>query len=170
MPEEVQDLSDEELSDLFEQLEDLGEVISDDWELVSTERVDLADASKQDNKGYKVRYAYMPMRKSPDSRQFCQQMEALTEKDIVYRLEDINQMSFRGVNKELGHQGRNYSLFKFKGGKNCHHYWEKRVYKKKTPVSEDEALADGYTAPNNPSEVSVAPKDMPNKGAYPTTK
>ena len=170
VPEEVQDLSDEELSDLFEQLEDLGEVISDDWELVSTERVDLADASKQDNKGYKVRYAYMPMRKSPDSRQFCQQMEALTEKDIVYRLEDINQMSFRGVNKELGHQGRNYSLFKFKGGKNCHHYWEKRVYKKKTQVSEDEALADGYTAPNNPSEVPVAPKDMPNKGAYPTTK
>ena len=170
VPEEMQDLSDEELSDLFEQLEDLGEVISDDWELVSTERVDLADASKQDNKGYKVRYAYMPMRKSPDSRQFCQQMEALTEKDIVYRLEDINQMSFRGVNKELGHQGRNYSLFKFKGGKNCHHYWEKRVYKKKTQVSEDEALADGYTAPNNPSEVPVAPKDMPNKGAYPTTK
>jgi len=170
VPEEMQDLSDEEMSDLFEQLEDLGEVISDDWELVSTERVDLADASKQDNKGYKVRYAYMPMRKSPDSRQFCQQMEALTEKDVVYRLEDINQMSFRGVNKELGHQGRNYSLFKFKGGKNCHHYWEKRVYKKKTQVSEDEALADGYTAPNNPSEVAVAPKDMPNKGAYPTTK
>lgn len=170
VPEEVQDLSDEELSDLFEQLEDLGEVISDDWELVSTERVDLADASKQDNKGYKVRYAYMPMRKSPDSRQFCQQMEALTEKDVVYRLEDINQMSFRGVNKELGHKGRNYSLFKYKGGKNCHHYWEKRVYKKKTQVSEDEALADGYTAPNNPSEVPVAPKDMPNKGAYPTTK
>ena len=170
VPEEVQDLSDEEMSDLFEQLEDLGEVISDDWELVSTERVDLADASKQDNKGYKVRYAYMPMRKSPDSRQFCQQMEALTEKDVVYRLEDINQMSFRGVNKELGHQGRNYSLFKFKGGKNCHHYWEKRVYKKKTQVSEDEALADGYTAPNNPVEVPVAPKDMPNKGAYPTNK
>ena len=170
VPEEVQDLSDEELDDLFSQLEDLGEVISDDWELVSTERVDLADDSKQDNKGYKVRYAYMPMRKSPDSRQFCQQMEALTEKDVVYRLEDINQMSFRGVNKELGHKGRNYSLFKFKGGKNCHHYWEKRVYKKKTQVSEDEALADGYTAPNNPSEVAVAPKDMPNKGAYPTSK
>ena len=168
VPEEVQDLSDEELDDLFTQLEDLGEVISDDWELVSSERVDLADASKQDNKGYKVRYAYMPVRKSPDSRQFCKQMEALTDKDVVYRLEDINQMSFRGVNKELGHQGRNYSLFKFKGGKNCHHYWEKRVYKKKTQVSEDEALADGYTAPNNPVEVPVAPKDMPNKGAYPT--
>lgn len=168
--EELSDLQDEELADLFEQLEEFGEVISDDWELVSTERVDLAETSKQDNKGYKVRYAYMPVRKSDNSRDFCKKMEALTDKDIVYRLEDINQMSFRGVNKELGHQGRNYSLFKFKGGKNCHHYWEKRVYKKKTQVSEDEALADGYTAPNNPSEVPVAPKDMPNKGAYPTTK
>jgi len=169
-PEELEHLEDEEMADLFEQLEEFGEVISDDWELVSTERVDLAETSKQDNKGYKVRYAYMPVRKSANSRDFCKRMEALTDKDIVYRLEDINQMSFRGVNKELGHKGRNYSLFKFKGGKNCHHFWEKRVYKKKTQVSEDEALADGYTAPNNPSEVPVAPKDMPNKGAYPTTK
>ena len=168
--EELSDLQDEELADLFEQLEEFGEVVSDDWELVSTERVDLADASKQDNKGYKVRYAYMPVRKSDDSRDFCKKMEALTDKDVVYRLEDINMMSFRGVNKELGHQGRNYSLFKFKGGKNCHHFWEKRVYKKKTQVSEDEALADGYTAPNNPEEVPIAPKDMPNRGAYPTTK
>ena len=168
--EELCDLQDEELADLFEQLEEFGEVVSDDWELVSTERVDLADASKQDNKGYKVRYAYMPVRKSEGSRDFCKKMEALTDKDIVYRLEDINMMSFRGVNKELGHKQRNYSLFKFKGGKNCHHYWEKRVYKKKTQVSEDEALADGYTAPNNPDEVPVRPVDMPNGGAYPTTK
>lgn len=169
-PEELTDLSDDEFEDIFEQLEEFGEVISDDWELVSTERVDLAEASKQDNKGYKVRYAYMPVRKSEGSRDFCKRMEALTDKDIVYRLEDINQMSFRGVNKELGHNGRNYSLFKYKGGKNCHHFWEKRVYKKKTQVSEDEALADGYTAPNNPDEVPVRPVDMPNGGAYPTTK
>ena len=180
MPEDVQDLSDEEFEDIYEQLEELGEVISDDWELVSTEKVDLAAVSEsdakpsktssQDNKGYKVRYAYMPMRKSDDSRLFCQKMEGITEKDIVFRLEDINMMSFRGVNKELGHKGRNYSLFKYKGGKNCHHYWEKRVYKKKQQVSESEALAEGYVAPNNPSEVPVAPKDMPNRGAYPTSK
>lgn len=177
LPEEVQDLSDEEFEDLFEQLEEYGEVVSDDWELVSTEKVDLAQVSRddakpsksssQDNKGYKVRYAYMPVRKSPDSRQFCTKMESLTDKDIVFRMEDINQMSFRGVNKELGHQGRNYSLAKFKGGKNCHHYWEKRVYKKKEQVSETEALAEGYTPPTNPSELPIAPRDMPNKGAFP---
>ena len=175
--EEVQDLSDEEFEDLFEQLEEFGEVISDDWELVSAEKVDLAavsekDAkpnkeSKQDNKGYKVRYAYMPIRKSPDSRAFCMKMESLTDKDIVFRMEDINMMSFRGINKELGHKSRNYSLAKFKGGKNCHHFWEKRVYRKKKQVNEEEALEAGYKAPKNPDELPVRPKDMPNGGAFP---
>ena len=175
--EELSDLSDEEFDELFEQLEAYGEVISDDWEIVSQEKVDLASVSEddakpskessQDNKGYKVRYAYMPMRKSPDSRLFCTKMESLTEKDIVFRLEDINMMSFKGVNNELGHKGRNYSLFKYKGGKNCHHFWEKRVYKKKSRVSEDEALAEGYTPPTNPDEVPIAPRDMPNGGAFP---
>ena len=179
VPEEVQDLSDEEFDDLYDQLEELGEVISDDWELVSTEKVELATVSEkdakpskessQDNKGYKVRYAYMPMRKSPDSRMFCQRMESITDKDIVFRLEDINMMSFRGINKELGHKKRNYSLFKYKGGVNCHHYWEKRVYKKKQQVNESEALAEGYTAPVNPDEVPIAPKDMPNRGAFPNS-
>ena len=176
--EELSDLSDEEFEDIFEQLEEFGEVISDEWELVSAEKVELAEvkrddakpskSSSQDNKGYKVRYAYMPMRKSPNSREFCTKMEALTEKDIVFRIEDINQMSFRGVNNELGHKGRNYSLAKFKGGKNCHHYWEKRVYKKKQQVSEDQALAEGFEAPKNPEELPVRPVDMPNRGAYPT--
>ena len=175
--EELCDLSDEEFEDLFEQLEEYGEVVSDEWELVSTEKVELADvkrsdaapskSSSQDNKGHKVRYAYMPVRKSPDSREFCKKMESLTDKEIVFRIEDINQMSFRGVNKELGHKGRNYSLAKYKGGKNCHHFWEKRVYKKKSRVSEDEALAEGYTAPTNPDELPIRPKDMPNGGAYP---
>ena len=49
---------------------------------------------------------------------------------------DINDIpaledAFRGVNKELGHNRQNYSLLKFKGGKNCHHFWELRVYKLK---------------------------------------
>jgi hypothetical protein len=187
--EDLQELSDEEADNIFEQLEEMGEVISDEWELVHTEvvteeneefdftklaevkRDDAAPSKKssQDNKGFKVRYAYMPVRKSAESRQFCSKVESLTEKDIVFRLEDINQMSFRGVNKELGHKGRNYSLFKYKGGKNCHHFWERRVYKKKQQVSEDQALSEGFEAPNNPSEVPIRPVDMPNKGAYPTS-
>lgn len=183
--EELCDFSDDEGEDLLSQLEGLGEVISDEWELVHSEAVtsdneefnltELADAnpnldSTQDNSGYKVRYAYVPLRNSPSSRKFCKSMEGITSRNIVFRKEDINQMSFRGVNKELGHQGRNYSLFKFKGGKNCHHYWERRVYKRmvagNTLVDESEALKDGFEAPTNPKEVEVRPTDMPNRGAY----
>jgi len=184
----LKDFTDEEGEDMLSQLEELGEVISDEWELVHTENVgedneefDVSTLSKatrsdakpskessQDNAGYKVRYAYMPVRNNPKSRDFCKSMEKLTAKDIVFRKEDINMMSFRGVNNKLGHKGRNYSLFKYKGGKNCHHYWERRVFKKRNRVSEDEALKDGYTAPSNPKEVPIRPVDMPNNGAYPT--
>ena len=186
----LKDFTDEEGEDMLSQLEELGEVISDEWELVHTENVgedneefDVSTLSKatrsdakpskessQDNAGYKVRYAYMPVRNNPKSRDFCKSMEKLTAKDIVFRKEDINMMSFRGVNKKLGHKRRNYSLFKYKGGKNCHHYWERRVFKKRNRVSEDEALKDGYTAPSNPKEVPIRPVDMPNQGAYPTKK
>ena len=186
----LKDFTDEEGEDMLSQLEELGEVISDEWELVHTENVgedneefDVSTLSKatrsdakpskessQDNAGYKVRYAYMPVRNNPKSRDFCKSMEKLTAKDIVFRKEDINMMSFRGVNKKLGHKKRNYSLFKYKGGKNCHHYWERRVFKKRNRVSEDEALKDGYTAPSNPKEVPIRPVDMPNQGAYPTKK
>ena len=184
-----EELSDDEFSDLLSQLEELGEKIDEnEWELVHTEQVKDEDeefdfnklakvkkgdaspnkSSVQDNKGYKVRYAYMPVRNSSKSREFCVSMESLTEKDVVFRKEDINMMSFRGINKELGHKKRNYSLLKFKGGKNCHHYWERRVFKKRSRVSEDEALKDGYVAPKNPKEVPIRPVDMPNQGAYPS--
>ena len=188
--QEVTDFTDEEGDDLLEQLEALGERISDDWELVHSEEVkdsekdfnlaDLADInaapskkSKQDKGIFKVRYAYMPVRKSPNSREFCKRMELYTQDNIVFRKEDIGLMSFRGVNRKLGHNGRNYSLFKYKGGKNCKHFWELRVYKKKVSddakVSVNQAAKDGFVEPNNPSEVSVRPADMPNSGAYPNS-
>ena len=188
--DEVTDFTDEEGDDMLEQLEALGERISDDWELIHSEEVkdsekdfdlaNLADInaapskkSKQDRGIFKVRYAYMPLRQSPNSREFCKRMELYTQDNIVFRKEDIGLMSFRGVNKKLGHKGRNYSLFKYKGGKNCKHYWELRVYRKKvsddTKVSVNQAAKDGFVEPNNPSEVSVRPADMPNAGAYPNS-
>jgi hypothetical protein len=193
--QEKNDISDEEGDDLLSQLEELGEKIDEtDWELVHTEKVEDSDkefdltslsmptqddakpnkVSSQDNSTYKVRYSYAPIRKSPNSRRFCQKMEILTEQKIVFRKEDINMMSFRGINKELGHKGQNYSLFKYKGGVNCHHYWELKVYKKKIAdnnlVSEQEAIADGLKEPNNPAEVEIAPKDMANRGHHPNYK
>lgn len=173
------DLTDDDEDDIISQLESLGEVISDEWELIHSEEVkdtskefkieDLSEAnpkqpSTQDNGVYKVRYAYMPVRNSVDSRKFCKHMENYTSENIVFRKEDINMMSFKGVNKELGHNRQNYSLFKFKGGKNCHHFWELRVYKKiggKPVVPKDD-----FIEPNNPSEVTERMIDRPDRGAY----
>ena len=171
------ELSDEEFDDLFAQLESLGEKIDDSWELVyscdAETGVELSDAnpslpSVEDKGIYKVRYAYVPVRNSDKSRQFCRRMEGLTAGDIVFRKEDINQMSFKGVNNKLGHKGRNYSLLKYKGGKNCHHFWELRVYKKigSGEVDIDQAVKDGLILPKNPEEMGVRPIDMPNGGAY----
>lgn len=190
--QEKNDFNDEEGDDLLSQLESLGEKVDEnDWELIHTEKVEdteaefdftkLAEVSKddakpnsvssQDNSTYKVRYSYGPVRNSADSRRFCQRMELLTGQNLVFRKEDINMMSFRGINKELGHKGQNYSLFKYKGGVNCHHYWELKVYKKRVSdnnlVSEAEAIKDGLKEPKNPSEVEIAPKDMANRGHHP---
>ena len=190
--EEKNDFDDEQGDDLLNQLEALGEKVDEnDWELIHTEKVEdteaefdftkLAEVSKddakpnsvssQDNSTYKVRYSYGPVRNSANSRRFCQRMELLTGQNIVFRKEDINMMSFRGVNKELGHKGQNYSLFKYKGGVNCHHYWELKVYKRRVNdnnlVSEQQAIEDGLKEPKNAPEVEIAPKDMPNRGHHP---
>ena len=177
------DFSDEEGDDLYSQLEGLGEVLSDDWELIHSEiyqeedeSVKMAEikysdkSSKEDNAIYKVRYSYEPVRKSADSRNFCKKMESLTSSKVVFRKEDINMMSFRGVNSVLGHNKKNYSLLKFKGGKNCHHYWTLQVYKKSTGkrVEPDTAYDKGLNQPNNPSEMEESMISRTDKGAYPS--
>lgn len=181
------DFTDEEGDEMLDKLSGLGEKIDEDqWECIHTSVVDDPDEefdldslitnmseanpnqeSSQDQGAYKVRYAYMPVRKSPDSRKFCKHMESYTDDKIVFRKEDINMMSFRGVNRPLGHKNRNYSLFRFKGGVNCHHFWELRVYKSK--VAPKHRASESSIAPvENPKEVPIRPIDMPNRGAYPT--
>ena len=127
--------------------------------------------SKEDTGIYKIRYAYTPVRNSTGSRNFCKRMENFTANNIVFRKEDINMMSFRGVNQKLGHNRQKYSLLKYKGGINCKHTWEVRVYAKKveagSEVSIAQAVKDGAKAPINPNEMEVRPTDMPNNGAYP---
>jgi len=168
------ELSDEQLEDLFAQLEGLGEVVTDEWELVHKADAETGVAlagepqSVEDNSAYKVRYSYEPVRMSKGSRKFCQDMERLTSEGLVYRKEDINQMSFRGTNQKFGHNGQKYSLLKYKGGKNCHHFWALNVYKKKggAPIDIKKAVEDGLIAPNNPEEMGIRPIDMPGGGAF----
>jgi hypothetical protein len=128
-------------------------------------------SSKEDSDIYKIRYAYMPVRSNPNSRDFCKKMETFTSRNIVFRKEDINMMSFRGVNSKLGHNGQNYSLLKFKGGKNCHHYWELRVFKLKGDkrVDPSSAYEKGLKEPKNPSEMGERMIDRDDNGAYRST-
>ena len=197
-------LDDKLAHEMLDALADLGEdEPSDEWELVDAEIVgedepedfdvegylnglvnlSATQDSTQDTELYKVRYKYVKGTKKTakgSSRPFCKTM---LSQGKLYRKEDIGMMSARGVNKSFGHKGRNYSLFKYKGGVNCYHRWERRVYKKKLNkngepyggdalrgtryVNVNQAVREGFKLPKNPQEVAVAPIDMPRQGHHP---
>ena len=59
-------------------------------------------------------------------RNFC---KAMVRMNKLYTREEIRQMD-SAINTGFRHQGRPYSIFDFKGGVNCNHYWEElEVYK-----------------------------------------
>jgi len=197
-------LDDELAHEMLDALADLGEEEpSDEWELVDAEEVgddepedfdvegylnglvslSATQDSSQDTELYKVRYKYAKgTRKKPkgESRPFCKTMMSQGK---LYRKEDIGMMSARGVNKSFGHKGRNYSLFKWKGGVNCYHRWERRIYKKKLNkngepyggdalrgtkfINVNQAVRQGFKLPKNPKEVSQAPITREDRGHHP---
>tara|TARA_R110002012_G_scaffold306649_2_gene511532 strand:+ start:25391 stop:27469 length:2079 start_codon:yes stop_codon:yes gene_type:complete len=135
-----------------------------------------------DSKNYKVRYKYAvgsrkPMEAGNKSRDFCQNMMRLSSDGVVYRLEDIDRATRAGINKQLGHKGQAYDLFKFKGGIYCRHKWVRVLYALESNTEPSENL-DNYkktrTIPasylKNPvgsKESVIAPENMKNRGAYP---
>lgn len=136
------------------------------------------DKSKLDKSFYKVRYEYSEKYSSDNSRNFCTTMMGRTSKGVVYRKEDIDQASFSGVNKSFGHKGNNYSLFKYKGGVNCGHYWSENLYRLKSKTEkyiskgkEVDSIPKSYTPKGEEYRTSeIAPKDMPNNGRHPNNK
>ena len=88
--------------------------------------------SRLDKSFYKIRYEYSEKYSSGNSRNFCKTMMSRTDKGVVYRKEDIDQASFQGVNRSFGHKGNSYSLFKYKGGVNCGHFWNENLYRLKS--------------------------------------
>ena len=138
--------------------------------------------SKQDEviEGIKflTRYVYAG-KTSADSREFCNRMIAANK---IYRKEDIIKMGSEVVNKGWGPRGADtYSIWFYKGGGNCNHRWNKRVYatfsgkaidvnsKELKQVAVKKAEKLGYVVKND-SKVSQLPKDMPNNGFLPTNK
>ena len=116
-----------------------------------------------------VRYKYAPESIKLTSRLFCQKMIAARK---VYRKEDIKAMDDVAVNAGFGKGGSNtYSIWLYKGGPRCRHYWSRRTYLRKDgskslgkKLYDSEAIRRGFTPPENAKKVSMKPKDMPYKG------
>lgn len=198
------DMSDADEEDWLLHLSDKGELIDEDeWEIIDIREAtaeddqlqlafDNPDLKSKDDKGvFKIRYKYGPNTNNPHSRKFCKEMVSLSKSGIVYRREDINQMSFSGVNGQFAPAGRStYSIWRFKGGVNCHHAWYRITYMRKTEkgafkplttaekgtdiremdnydkVSNTKANAEGVPfSPPNWQDAKTKPIDMPNKGS-----
>lgn len=192
-------LKDDLAHDIISQLEGLGELEEDllaDYELEDAEFVEDEEAeydveeylnrredlaaqqdSEQDTERYKVRYVYaVGTRRKPEgeSRPLC---KALMGAGRVYRKEDIEKLSSSGGAES---KGQPYSVWLYKGGANCHHRWERRVYRKKLTkegevwgggalngtqkVSVSQAIRQGFRPEKNPKTVAIAPIETPTKG------
>ena len=214
--DETIDFSKEEKTELESFIEEFGEDIPEDWEMVdeeivdgehqdfdfeetlnevANEKIELASTgranpnarSDQDglNKSktafYKVRYIYAKdefLSQRGETREFCKLM---TRARKVYRKKDIINMGSRPVNRGWGPRGAaTYSIWLYKGGGNCHHYWLRQIYK--SPVADDDAvyykdnitsdtligytkaISEGFTAKRNDKLVAKPPKRMKNNG------
>ncbi len=87
----------------------------------------ITKTSRQDTSLFKVRYHYAG-NKNPE-REFCRKIMAANK---GYRVEDLEAASHQVVNEGMGKNGSNtYDIFKYKGGVNCKHFWERRIYLKR---------------------------------------
>jgi hypothetical protein len=171
----------------FDFEETLNEVANEKIELASTGRANPNARSDQDglNKSgtafYKVRYVYAKdefLSQKGETREFCKLM---TRAKKVYRKKDIINMGSKPVNRGWGPRGAaTYSIWLYKGGGNCHHYWLRQIYK--SPVADDDAvyykdnitsdtligytkaISEGFTAKRNDKLVARPPKRMKNNG------
>ena len=191
------DTSDEHLDKIFEALEELGEDEDlDNWELIderpvnyeteegldkmlglaSTGRANPNAASEQDQQVeetfFKVRYQYAPLTTKQNSREFCKKMVGAAK---IYRKEDIEKMGSQAVNAGFGLAGADtYSIWLYKGGANCHHFWMRKTYRAKdvrpdatnpnAEVSVNKAKSEGLIPEVNDPLVAKRPIDMPNNG------
>lgn len=175
---------------------DLGEDITDEWELIDERDVDYEEEAKidlqlattgvaypnaksaQDSEIYKVRYKYTGS-ESPE-RTFCQKMMGAQK---IYRKEDIIAMGSKSVNPGWGPEGANeYSIWLYKGGGDCHHKWVRVIYARKdrkpnvdvNSPNADEVTASetrkesGFIPEANDELIYTEPKDMPYNGFLPT--
>jgi hypothetical protein len=129
--------------------------------------------SEQDTKLFKIRYEYKGSM-TPE-RSFCRKMMGA---NLLFRKEDIENASRKGVNKGFGPHGADtYNLFLYKGGVNCKHFWQRSIFLKKnndrlTSAQArkmlndlDPSLRKEANFEQNPPEVAKWTYDLPNHGA-----
>jgi hypothetical protein len=209
--DETVDFSKTEKTELESWIEEFGEDIPEDWEIVDEENVndehedfdfeaelnniannktELASTgtarpnqrsvqdgvNKDYNEYYKVRYVYTKdtaLSQKGETREFCKLM---TSAKKIYRKEDLLQLTNKPVNRGWGPKGAaTYSIWLYKGGGNCHHYFSRIVYKtslrnaksninSKQIISDVKAISEGFTLRRNSGLVAKAPKRMKNNG------
>ena len=165
-------------------------LLSKFWEFVSTGTARPNAKSSQDElvdgTQFKVRYQYAPLKDTFNkdgknvTRDFCSKMVAAKK---IYRKEDIEMMGKQAVNAGWGPRGADtYSIWFWKGGGACHHFWMRKTYMKKgkgsidinsplaPKVSVNQAIKEGFKPEKNSSLVAKRPIDMPNEGFLPTNK
>jgi len=124
---------------------------------------------------YKLRYKYSE-NISANSRKFCRQMVGDSARGVVFRYEDIADMSASGVNQEFAAEGQStYDIFTWKGGSYCHHSWLRRIYFRKRKdgkflpnkgLKNDERVKDSgldFLPPKG--KESIRPINTPNRGS-----
>ena len=186
VPEDWEIVDEENVNDEHEDFdfeEELNNIANDKTELASTGTARPNSRSVQDgvnksyNDYYKVRYMYTKdnaLSQDGETREFCKLM--MTSKK-VYRKEDLLALTKKPVNKGWGPKGRSatYSIWLYKGGGNCHHYFKRIVYKTSLRnaksnikssqiISDVKAISEGFTLRRNSGLVAKAPKRMKNNG------
>ena len=130
-----------------------------------------------DGKYFITRYVYAGDFRHDNMRPFCRKM---IEAGKLYRMEDIQAMEFIPVNPGWGPNGIDlYDIWFYKGGGNCKHFWEKRVYvdasgakinpndSDATRIAVSMAERMGYKVRND-RRVAKLPIDQDNNGFLPT--
>jgi hypothetical protein len=207
---DVPEFTEEIESEWLDYLKDKGEVIGEEFELIDEQAVTNPDIeekqynffkrfaepeekSKDDKGVYLIRYRYAPMQTANNSRVFCKDMVANAKLGVVYRREDIDRMGDEGINGQFAPSGKsNYSIWRYKGGVNCHHQWYRLTYMRKrveggkfmplTPQEKEQGLreiednykrvsnksADSEGVPFSPPDWDTASTktiDLPNRGS-----
>ncbi len=173
------DKIDEVIHELNAQSQEKLSLLGKMWKfVVSTGSAYPNSKSEQDKKigenYFRVRYYYAPRKVGANARKFCR---AMKQANKLYRKKDIIAMGTQKVNPGWGPEGADtYSIWLWKGGGNCHHSWRRVTYKSKSAkintkdaqdiIGTRQAAILGYKV-TNPYQVSIQPRNLPNKGFLP---